>query len=172
VSDMLALYTSIADGSITKPKVTVVYDTFYHATESMARAVEEGVRSVGCDVERLNASVAGTTSVARHCFDSKVTAWGTPTLNGGMHPDIAGVLHYAKGLKLLEKKPGAVFGSYGWGPGGTSTLAAQLEESGSTLVCDPVSMQWRPTEEKLKECFDLGKRLGNIALEKEKFEIK
>ncbi|GKT31483.1 Rubredoxin-oxygen oxidoreductase like protein, partial [Aduncisulcus paluster] len=62
VSDMLALYTSIADGSITKPKVTVVYDTFYHATESMARAVEEGVRSVGCDVERLNASVAGTTS--------------------------------------------------------------------------------------------------------------
>ncbi|GKT34806.1 A-type flavoprotein lateral transfer candidate [Aduncisulcus paluster] len=166
VDEMIKLYQSFTDGSIYRPKVTVVYDTFYHSTEAMARAIQEGAQSIGAEVMRIKASVGGTTQVARHCFDSKATAWGSPTLNSGMHTEVAGVLHYAKGLKILEKKPSVSFGSYGWTPGGTKVMVQELESCKSDVI-ETIDCNWRPTEEILKRCFDAGIKLGKLALGQE-----
>lgn len=98
----------------------------YCSTKRAAIAIGEGVRSKGVKCEILDLKAVDLTKVALHISDSKAFAFGSPTLNATMMPTVEGAIGFLRGLRLLDKKKGAVFGAYGWAPMGVSHLATSL----------------------------------------------
>ncbi|MFQ5887714.1 MAG: FprA family A-type flavoprotein, partial [Candidatus Hydrothermarchaeales archaeon] len=99
---------------ITKDKVLVIYDSMWGSTEMMAKAVLDGVVTEG-GVEAGIYHLRRTewSEIITEVLDAKALIIGSPTLNRGMFPTVAGFLTYLKGLKPMNKMA-AAFESYGW----------------------------------------------------------
>lgn len=136
-------------------KVSVFYDTMWHSTEMMAMAIVEGVTQVGveCSVCRLN--VTSRAEIARLVLESRAFLVGTPTLNSNVFPTVGGLLSYVKGLRPKNRIVGA-FGSRGWAGGGVKTVDAELRSMGLEVL-DPLEVKYRPSEEELQLCEQLGR---------------
>ncbi|HEU18137.1 MAG TPA: FprA family A-type flavoprotein, partial [Deltaproteobacteria bacterium] len=96
-----------------KRKAVVLYDTMWHSTELMARAVSEGLASTGISVRNMSMHANHRSDVAYEILDAGALVVGSPTLNNNLFPTIADILTYLKGLRP-RNLVGGVFGSYGW----------------------------------------------------------
>ncbi|MFN4131968.1 MAG: FprA family A-type flavoprotein, partial [Caldimicrobium sp.] len=119
---IIALYERWSS-NICDPRVLIIYDTMWKSTEKMAYAVMEGVIQEGVEVKMCKLSVADFTDLMRDVLEAKGIILGSPTLNNGLLPTVAGFLQYMKGLRP-RGKVGAAFGSYGW----SGEAVAQLEQ--------------------------------------------
>jgi len=140
----------------TKPKVVVVYETMWGATEKMARKIAEGIIDSGIEVMVFDISQADRTEVIGQMLDAKGYLIGSSTHDNSMLPNIAGFLEFFKGLKPKDRF-GAVFGSYGWSGGAVAEIERIFKETGIELAQDGISIKYIPDEGEFNRCFEFGR---------------
>ncbi len=142
-----------------KQKALIIYDTMWHSTEKMAKAILSGLISAGVETSLYNLRVNHRSDVVTEVLDAKALIFGSPTLNNGMLPRLADILTYLKGLRP-KGKIGAAFGSYGWSGEAVKHLNQALEELKIEIVDPGIKVKNVPTHEDLKACKELGITIG------------
>ncbi len=155
---LLKLYQKWSSRSLDK-KVVIIYDTMWRATETMARFIEDGIKSSGIKVEVMCLSSLHRSEIADELLDAAGIVIGSSTLNNNMLPSVADILTYIKGLKFYTPLA-AVFGSYGWSGEAVKQISKSLEEMGAEIV-GSVRVQYTPKDETKKLCFELGEKIAD-----------
>lgn len=155
---ILGLYGTWA---LQKPtdKAVVVYQTMWHSTEHMARAMEEGLRSGGARVKVMSMGSSHRSDVAYEVLDAGALIAGSPTLNNNLLPAMADVLTYLKGLRPVNLLGGA-FGSYGWSGESPRQIHDFLIDMKVEMAAEPVRAKYVPDKEALLQCFDIGRGIA------------
>jgi flavorubredoxin len=145
-------------------KALVIYDSMWHSTEEMAIAVEEGLRQTGLSTRLINLKVHHRSDVMTEMLGAKAIILGSPTLNNGLLPRMAGFLMYMRGLKPANKF-GASFGSFGWSGEAVGLMNAALTDMKIELIEEGIKVKYVPNDEHLEECRNMGRRVGKRVLE-------
>lgn len=145
-------------------KALVIYDTMWHSTEMMAHAIADGVQTEGVSVQLLSLQHNHRSEIIARILDAKAVIFGCPTLNNGLMPRMAGFLMYMKGLRPA-KKIGAAFGSFGWSGESVKLINKAMEDMKFNIIDDGIKVKYVPRHETLKECVELGKRIGKAVKE-------
>jgi anaerobic nitric oxide reductase flavorubredoxin len=142
-----------------KNKAVIVFDTMWHSTDKMARAIADGLASQGIEVKIFKLRAYAMSEAITEILDSKAVLLGSPTLNNLMFPTLSSFLTYAAGLKPKGKLWG-FFGSYGWGGGAVRSMIKTAKESGFDVYEPGVEVKFVPDEEDLKKCFEFGQQIA------------
>lgn len=142
-----------------KRKAIIIYDTMWHSTEMMAKAIADGLIESGISVKVMNLAFDHRSDVVTELIDSKAVLLGSSTLNNGMLPRMADMLCYMKGLRPLDKI-GAAFGSYGWSGESVKHMVKAMEDMKMKVMGPGIAQQFVPNHEGLKKCVDLGREVG------------
>ena len=145
-------------------KVVILYDTMWHSTERMAQAIADGATRAGVEVVVLNLRVDHITRVATEVLDAACLAVGSPTLNGGLMPQVAAALTYLKGLKP-HGKAALAFGAYGWSKGAAREIEEYFAAMKLRVLREAIQSNYVPSAETLQECRQAGKLLADTAVE-------
>ncbi len=146
-----------------EPKVVVFYSSMWGATEKMARAILEGAQEHDVHAQLYNVDSTHMTRIVTDVLDCAAVAIGSPTLNNGIMPSMAGVLCYLKGLRPTHKK-GFAFGSYGWSKkGGANEVGQAMDEMKIEAMREPLRSQYAPTPDLLEECREAGREMAKYA---------
>ena len=145
-------------------KAMVVYDTMWNSTGKMAQSIADGLAASGVNCEVLCLSHCDRSDVMMHMTDCGVVVVGAPTINNNAFPSVIDLLSYMRGLRPKNKIVQA-FGSFGWSGEGVKQINEEFAKMGLEIFSDPVSCKYVPDEAKLKECYDLGMKLGKRLLE-------
>ena len=143
----------------TEKRAVIVYDTMWGSTESVAKALAEGISSEGVVVNLYRLRETHNSDVISQILEAKAVLVGSPTLNNGLFPPVASFLAYMKGLKP-KNKIGAAFGSYGWGGGAKRAVETELKTTGIDLLENSLDYNYRPTNTELKEAFEFGRTVA------------
>jgi len=140
----------------TKPKVVIMYETMWGATEKMARLIAQGIVDAGINVRIFDVAVTDRTEMTKEMLDAKGFMFGSSTHDNNMLPTIAGFLEFVKGL-APQKRFACVFGSHGWAGGAVKEIEGVIKESGIELVQEGLSVKYAPDDEDSKRCYEYGK---------------
>ena len=153
-------------------KVVVVYDSMWHSTELMARAVMDGITRAGVKGRLVHLRNDGRTEAAAEILEAAALAIGTPTLHQGPMPEIAGFVSYVRGVAPVapgkndhrgEGRTALAFGSHGWSGGGASWVHQELGEIGYELLQPVICCVYRPDKGTLESCREAGAQLAERA---------
>jgi anaerobic nitric oxide reductase flavorubredoxin len=165
----LQIVTKYAEwaNSYQENQITVIYDTMYNGTRSIAENIVKGINSAdnSVNVKLYNAATNDKNDIITEIFKSKGVLMGSPTVNNGIMYSIAGLLELMKGLKFKNKKA-ASFGCFGWHDVSTKTIEGVLQDSGFEIISEPVSCLWEPDDNMINRSFLFGKQFV------EKLDIK
>jgi flavorubredoxin len=150
-------------------KAVVVYDTMWHSTDAMARALTEGLIHGGASVKVMPLSGSHRSDLATELLDAGALLVGSPTLNNQLFPTVADALCYLKGLKR-KNLVGAAFGSYGWSGESIRQIEEQLAAMDVELA-GSLKTQYVPGADTLEQCRALGERIGARIARKEEASI-
>ncbi len=144
-------------------QVTVIYDTMYNGTRSVAENIVKGIIAAdkNITVKLYNAAKNDKNDMLTDIFRSKAILVGSPTVNNGIMSSIAGLLEMVKGLKFMNKKA-AAFGCFGWHDVSTKVIQDTLKDSGFELLLEPLRFVWAPDEEALKKSVDYGREFVTL----------
>lgn len=143
----------------TANKAVIIYDTMWHSTEMMAKAVYNGLVQEGVSVKLCNLRSNHRSDVMTEVLDAKALIFGSPTLNNGLLPRLAGMISYMKGLKP-KNRIGAAFGSYGWSGESVPLLRQAMEDMKIEVFAPGVKVKNVPTHDDLRQCLELGRKIG------------
>jgi flavorubredoxin len=152
-------YISWAKNEI-KPKVVIVYETMWGATEKMARKIAEGISDAGISVKIFDVTSSDRTEIMKEMLDAKGFVIGSSTHDNDMLPTIAGFLEFLKGLKP-KNRFASVFGSYGWAGGAVQEIENIIKETGITLAQPGLAVKYVPDENEIRQCYEFGKNFSN-----------
>ena len=161
---ILDLYREAAEQKYSK-RALVAFSTMWHATEKMAKALAEGLRTAGIEVALCDLDVCDRSAVMTEVARSGLVAFGAPTMNNQVFPKMADVLNYVKGLRP-RNKIGFAFGAYGWSGEGGKQIAAELEAMGFELPEPLCQIKYMPSQEELCKIVETGKKLGTVLSER------
>ena len=138
-------------------QVTVVYDTMWDSTRTMAENIADGIRiaNPGITVKLFNAAHVDKNDITTEVFRSKALLVGSPTINNGVSYAIEGIMEMIKGMKL-KGKCGAAFGSYGWSGESPKLLSAKLEGAGFKVLAEGLKLPWVPDGKAKTQCREYG----------------
>ena len=153
-------------GNETKPKVVVVYETMWGATEKMARKIAEGIIDSGITVKLFDINQSDHTEVIKEMLDAKGYIIGSSTHGSDMLANIAGFLEFLKGLKP-KNRIASVFGSYGWAGGAVNSIEEILKKTGIEVVQPGLSIKYVPDESEIKRCYEYGREFAKRVESKE-----
>ncbi len=140
----------------TKPKIVIIYETMWGATEKMAKSIYEGITEAGVSTKLFDITQSDRTEVIKEMLDAKGFIFGSSTHNNDMLPGIAGFLEFLKGLKP-KNRVACVFGSYGWAGGAVREIEDILKETGIELVQPGLSVKYVPDKNDVKRCYEFGR---------------
>ncbi len=163
---IIDLYRECSE-QLPKPRAVIVYSTMWHSTERLANALMDGIRSTGVEVKVLDLTVSDRSEVMTEIIDCGLVAFGAPTMNNQMFPQMADAICYVKGLRP-KNKIGFAFGSYGWSGEGAKQIAAELEAMGMEQPNELFQIKYMPTAEDMKRMSEVGEKLGKLLLERVK----
>ncbi len=147
-----------------KLKALVIYDTMWHSTEMMAQAIMEGLVEEGVSARSFDLAVSHRSDIITEVLDAGALIIGSSTLNNGMLPQMADLLHYMRGLRPANKI-GAAFGSYGWSGEAVKLINTIMEEMKFRVLDPGIRVQYVPTQDDLKKCVDLGRKVAKALQE-------
>ena len=108
------------------------------------------------EVKIYNITATDNSDIMTEVLDARGLLIGSPTLNNGMFPTVAGFLQYLKGLKPPAKVAQA-FGSYGWNAKRTmEQVNINLKEAMIPEILDPITFNFIPDPEELESCVKAG----------------
>ena len=147
--------------SYQEDQITIVYDTMWNSTRTMAEQIAAGIydEDKAVTVKLMNVAKDDKNDIMTEIFRSKAILVGSPTINNGYSYAIAGILEMAHGLKFKKKKA-AAFGSYGWGGEAVKKINPLLEEAGFELANEGIRAQWVPDQNAIEECRQFGKEFA------------
>ena len=147
--------------SYQEDQITIVYDTMWNSTRTMAEQIAAGIydEDKAVTVKLMNVAKDDKNDIMTEIFRSKAILVGSPTINNGYSYAIAGILEMAHGLKFKKKKA-AAFGSYGWGGEAVKKINPLLEEAGFELANEGIRAQWVPDRNAIEECRQFGKEFA------------
>jgi flavorubredoxin len=159
--DPLQIVKQYQEWSLQKPAPTAVilYDTMWHATEKMAKAIAEGLIECGIDCKVSHAATADSNDLMVEIFKAKLVVLGSCTYNNGILPSMAKILEEMRGLRF-KNKIGAAFGSYGWSGECVKSIEEIFQKSGIPLVRPGLRVKWQPGDADLKLCREFGRELA------------
>lgn len=142
-------------------QITILYDTMWNGTKTMAEKIAEGIESVdkSVNLKLYNTSKSDKNDIIAEIFKSKAIIVGSPTINRGILTSMAGMLEQIKGLRFKDKKA-AVFGCYGWSGESVQIIADSLSSSGFELRDEGLKMLWNPDDDGMLECLNYGKMIA------------
>lgn len=143
-----------------KPKVVVIYETMWGATEKMARKISEGITDSGINVKLFDVALSDRSEMIKEMLDSKGFIFGSSTHDNGMLPNFAGFLQFVKGIKP-KNRVGSAFGSYGWAGGAIKEIEDALKQTGIELAQPSLSVKYNPDENEIKRCYEYGKEFAD-----------
>ena len=146
------------------PKVALIYDTMWHSTEKMTKAIADGIAQEGLDCRVLNISETPRADLASAVQECAAVLIGSSTQHNQMLAPVGGFLTYLKGLRPKDRIMGA-YGSYGWSGGAVKQLVAAFEEL-KLEVAGSLEVKYVPTEEDLAACEELGREVARRVKEK------
>jgi len=130
----------------------------------MARAILEGVRSLGVEAMLVRLPLSDRGDIIKELLDAKGLLIGSSTINNGPLPTLAPFLEELRGLKP-SNKIAATFGSYGWGGGAVKAVEDALGRAGIQVVSPSLTVKWVPDVDELRRCFEFGKEFARKVLE-------
>ncbi|MDD5254719.1 MAG: flavodoxin domain-containing protein [Candidatus Omnitrophica bacterium] len=140
----------------TEASAVVVYETMWKATEKMARAITQGLTDSGVRVKLYDIAESDRTDVITQMLEAKGFVFGSSTHDNDMLPALGGFLELFKGLRPKGRVAFA-FGSYGWAGGAVKEIEGVLQEAGVETAMPGIGIQYAPTAEDLKRCYEQGK---------------
>ena len=143
-------------------KAVVVYDTMWQSTETMARAIVDGICSKGVKVVSIKMKSSHRSDLAAEILESGALVVGSPTINRNIYPTIADGMCYLKGL-APKNKLAYSFGSYGWSGEAVGILGGYFDEMRLDKK-EGLKVNYVPTTQDLIKCFDYGVSIGNDIL--------
>ncbi|MFA4984629.1 MAG: flavodoxin domain-containing protein [Candidatus Omnitrophota bacterium] len=142
-----------------RPKVVIVYETMWGATDRMARNIAEGIIASGIEVKLFDVTASDRTEVIKEMLDAGGYLVGSSTHDNGMLPAIAGFLQFFKGLKP-RGRIAAAFGSFGWAGGALKEIEEELRQAGVEVKQEGLGVKYVPDTPELKKCYDFGKEFA------------
>jgi len=149
---------------VAKQKALIIFDTMWHSTEMMAKAIADGLVENGTSIKLMDLCADHRSDIITQLLDAKAVIIGSATLNNGMLPRMADMLCYMKGLRPVGKI-GAAFGSYGWSGEAVKLITKSLEEMKIKVLNPGLSLQFVPDHEGLRKCVELGREIGKAIKE-------
>ena len=140
----------------TLPKVVMVYETMWGATEKMARKIVEGIEKEGISVKLFDITASERTEVVKEMLDAKGFIFGSSTHDNGMLTTMAGFLDFIRGLRPRNRSA-AVFGSYGWAGGAVKQIEGIVKETGLDLAQEELQVKYMPDKNDLEACVQFGR---------------
>jgi flavorubredoxin len=142
-------------------QITIVYDTMWNATRTMAEAIASGIRDRDGDVtvKIFNCANTDKNDLITEIFKSKMAVMGSSTINRGILSALAAILEITKGLGFKGKKA-AAFGSYGWSGESTQIISDTLSASGFEVVTEGLKLLWKPDSDGIERCRAFGNELA------------
>jgi flavodoxin I len=142
-------------------KVLIVYYSQTGNTEKMARAIEEGAKSVvGIETE-VKYFVK-----PEELEEADAIILGMPTYYHDIGIDMKNLLEAASKQEInLKGKVGAAFGSYGWSGEAPNMLVEIMKNRfGMDVIEAALRIKYNPDEKGLDECRELGKKVAEKVL--------
>ena len=149
INDIINCYQKWSNSDHTE-RAVVVFDSMWHSTEKIARAIAEGFAQKNIPVSFYDIKENHLSDIVTEILTAKYLAVGSPTINNQMLPTIAGFLCYLKGLAPKNKLAFA-FGSYGWGGQSIGQIEEELKAMGCEIFIDKIRLTNVPTAEQLTE---------------------
>lgn len=140
-------------------KAVVIYDTMWHSTEEMAKAICDGIHESGARAIPMHLRKWHRSDVMTEVLTAGAVVVGSPTLNNGMFPTVSDMLCYMKGLKP-KNKIAAAFGSYGWSGEAVKLINNEFDAMGFDSVDPGLRQQYLPDGKNLNACQTLGRKIG------------
>jgi flavorubredoxin len=144
------------------PTLLIVYNTRTGNTEKMAKAVEEGAKTI----QGVNVSITYHAK-PEDLQHADAIIIGTPTYNRQPTIDIQTLLQKTvQNNIILMNKPVATFGSYGWsGEAPQQILETLRSRLQAETVEPPLLANYTPDEKALQQCRELGKKVAQTVLQ-------
>ena len=133
----------------TEEKAVIIYDTMWHSTEKIAKAIYKGFENKGIKVELYNLQMTHISDIMTRIIDAKYICVGSPTLNNNILPTVSAFLTYMKGL-APKNRVGLAFGSYGWGGQSVGQIEDVFKELGFNTL-NQIRLKYIPDENTLDE---------------------
>lgn len=163
VPDILDHYKRWAHYEL-QEKCVIIYDSMWHSTEKMAKAISNGLREAGVDAVILNPKMTHRSDIMVDVMSAKGLILGSPTLNNGILPTMADVCTYMKGLRPKQKIGGA-FGSFGWSGESVKHLNGFLTDMGCDIVHEGIKVKNVPTVADYEALTAMGAFIGRAIKE-------
>jgi len=125
----------------------------------MAHSLADGIISESIEVKLYNLTKSDQSDIVKEVLDAKALLIGSPTLNNGMFPTVAGFPCYLKGLKPKDKI-GAAFGSHGWAGGAVKAAQQELGQAGIEVLDSNLAIRFVPDKDEIQICFDFSKTIA------------
>ena len=139
-------------------KAAVIYWSQTGNTEAMAKAVAEGAKSAGAEVDLLDVSSVTPEEAAKY----DALALGCPAMGDEQLEEGEFEPFFDELKGKIVGKPLVLFGSYDWGDGEwMRTWYAAAKAAGASLLTDEgLICNNTPDEEGLAACRELGEKLA------------
>jgi len=139
------------------PKLVVVYDSKTGNTQRMAEAVADGARKVK-EVE-VTVRKIGEAFPITELEEADGIILGSPCNYANVTPEMRMFLDSLKKADLKDKV-GAAFGSWGWSGEAVEIVIENMESFGMTVL-GSVEANYKPSDEDLKKCSELGEAVAD-----------
>ncbi|MBC3889177.1 anaerobic nitric oxide reductase flavorubredoxin [Acetobacterium paludosum] len=148
-------------GDYQENQITVIYDTMWNGTKTLAEKIAQGIHAEdpAVEVKVFNLSKSDENDLITEVFKSKTVLIGSPTIGGSILHSIAGFVHLMKELKFKNKKA-ASFGCYGWSGESTKVLNEWLTEAGFEIIGEGLRNQWNPNLDQQEAAAAFGKMIA------------
>ncbi len=146
-------------------RISVVYDTIWGGTRTMAEEIAKGIRLADPQVivNVMNLAKSDKNDVATEVFRSKALLVGSPSHNKCALSSVGAFLEEMRGLAFKGKKA-AAFGCYGWSGEAQKRLNDTLKDIGFEVVDEGIKNLWEPDGAAIAACIQYGQEFaGKVA---------
>ena len=148
-----------------KQSIVIPYVTAYGYTEEIAKEIKRGLEASNFDVDILmyNLVTADMNEVLNEINQCSGLLLGSPTLLSDTLPQIWTILSSLNPV-IHKGLPASCFGSYGWSGEALKNINERYKQLKFNVVCEPLGIVFRPSEENLKSAYDFGLEFANKVL--------
>ncbi len=140
------------------PTIPIFYTTAYGNTEKISESIKDGILSVikNADVTLYNINDCGCDALTGVLNNSDAFLLGSPTINRDAVPPSWQILSHIDAINN-QKKPCAVFGSFGWSGEAVPMLCERLRALKLNVFGDGLKINFVPSDEQLSQAVQFGK---------------
>lgn len=144
-------------------QITVVYETMWNGTRTLAERIAAGIREADPDVvvKVFNLAKSDENDVITEIFKSKTVVIGSPTVSNNILHTMAGFIQMVKGFRFKGKKA-AAFGCYGWSGEGVKVINDLMSEAGFEVTTEGYRNNWNPDGAAQEAAEEFGRTVAGL----------